>query len=69
MLLLFTVAGGVLFNVAWLDSIGGIGVSILIIKAGWDSLKEAWNELIDRGENRDLNYTTKLKGSLIMNYK
>ncbi|KAI5955646.1 MMT2 [Candida jiufengensis] len=47
---LLTVAGGVLFNVAWLDSIGGIGVSILIIKAGWDSMKEAWYELIDRGE-------------------
>ncbi|KAI5961218.1 MMT2 [Candida pseudojiufengensis] len=47
---LLTVAGGVLFNVAWLDSIGGIGVSILIIKAGWDSIKEAWYELIDRGE-------------------
>ncbi|WLF78029.1 mitochondrial metal transporter [Lodderomyces elongisporus] len=47
---LLTVAGGVLFNVAWLDSVGGIGVSILIIKAGWDTMKEAWYELIDRGE-------------------
>ncbi|KAI5954815.1 MMT2 [Candida theae] len=47
---LLTVAGGVLFNIAWLDSIGGMGVSALIIKAGWDTLKEAWYELIDRGE-------------------
>ncbi|KAG5421944.1 MMT2 [Candida metapsilosis] len=47
---LLTVAGGVLFNIAWLDSIGGMGVSVLIIKAGWDTLKEAWYELIDRGE-------------------
>lgn len=47
---LLTVAGGVMFNIAWLDSIGGMGVSVLIIKAGWDTLKEAWYELIDRGE-------------------
>lgn len=47
---LVTVTGGVLFNVAWLDSIGGIGVSFLIIKAGWDTMLEAWYELIDRGE-------------------
>ncbi|KAI5955947.1 MMT2 [Candida margitis] len=47
---LLTVAGGVFFNIAWLDSIGGMGVSVLIIKAGWDTLKEAWYELIDRGE-------------------
>ncbi|KGR15625.1 hypothetical protein MG5_00478 [Candida albicans P57072] len=59
---LFTVAGGVLFNVAWLDSIGGIGVSILIIKAGWDSLKEAWNELIDRGEKPGSELYNKIEG-------
>ncbi|CAL1185669.1 unnamed protein product [Candida parapsilosis] len=47
---LLTVAGGVMFNIAWLDSVGGMGVSVLIIKAGWDTLKEAWYELIDRGE-------------------
>ncbi|RLV94350.1 Mitochondrial metal transporter 2 [Spathaspora sp. JA1] len=47
---LITVTGGVLFNVAWLDSVGGIGVAVLIIKAGWDTIKEAWYELIDRGE-------------------
>lgn len=47
---LLTVTGGVLFNVAWLDSIGGICVSILIIKAGWGSFKSSWYELVDRGE-------------------
>ncbi|KAK6463292.1 mitochondrial protein with role in iron accumulation [Scheffersomyces coipomensis] len=47
---LLTVSGGVLFNVAWLDSIGGLCVSVLIIKAGWGSFKTAWFELIDRGE-------------------
>ena len=51
---LLTVAGGVLFNIAWLDSVGGMGVSVLIIKAGWDTLKEAWYELIDRGEQPGL---------------
>ncbi|CAX44730.1 conserved hypothetical protein [Candida dubliniensis CD36] len=59
---LFTVAGGVLFNVAWLDSIGGIGVSILIIKAGYDSLREAWNELIDRGERPGSELYNKIEG-------
>ncbi|KAK6198814.1 cation efflux family-domain-containing protein [Scheffersomyces amazonensis] len=47
---LLTVSGGVLFNIAWLDSIGGICVSMLIIRAGWGSFKTAWFELIDRGE-------------------
>lgn len=44
-----TVIGGVLFNLAWLDAIGGMLVSILIINAGSGSFKEAWFELIDRG--------------------
>ncbi|EMG47763.1 hypothetical protein G210_1789 [Candida maltosa Xu316] len=59
---LITVASGVLFNVAWMDSIGGIGVSILIIKAGWDSLKEAWFELIDRGEKPGSELYNKVEG-------
>ncbi|CAK9438414.1 uncharacterized protein LODBEIA_P26380 [Lodderomyces beijingensis] len=59
---LLTVAGGVLFNVAWLDSIGGIGVSILIIKAGWDTIKEAWYELIDRGEQPGSELYNKVEG-------
>lgn len=45
-----TVTGGVMFNLAWLDSAGGILVSALIIKAGWGSFKSAIYELIDRGE-------------------
>ncbi|CAN3361038.1 mitochondrial metal transporter 1 [Diutina catenulata] len=47
---LVTVTGGVVFNIAWLDSIGGLAVSYLIVKAGWGSFKTAWNELVDRGE-------------------
>lgn len=50
MVALFTISGSYLFNVAWLDSIGGLFVSILIIRTGWSSFKSAWFELIDRGE-------------------
>lgn len=57
-----TVTGGNLFNVAWLDSVGGLLVSFLIIKAGWGSFKSAWYELIDRGENKltDVSYKIQL---------
>lgn len=50
---LVTITGGVLFNIAWLDSIGGLLVSVLIIKAGWGSFRNAWYELVDRGESKD----------------
>jgi divalent metal cation (Fe/Co/Zn/Cd) transporter len=50
---LLTVAGGNIFNVAWLDSIGGLCVSMLIIKAGWDSFKTSIVELIDKGEDAE----------------
>ncbi|PVH23840.1 hypothetical protein CXQ85_004134 [Candidozyma haemuli] len=45
-----TVMGGVLFDLAWLDAVGGGLVSILIIHAGWGSFKEAWYELVDRSD-------------------
>lgn len=45
-----TVMGGVLFNMAWLDAVGGGLVSILIIHAGWGTFKEAWFELVDRSD-------------------
>ncbi|CCE81546.1 Piso0_002205 [Millerozyma farinosa CBS 7064] len=45
-----TVTGGNLFNVAWLDAIGGLCVSVLIIRAGWGSFKTSILELVDRGE-------------------
>lgn len=56
---LLTVAGGNIFNVAWLDSIGGLCVSVLIVKAGWDSFKTSIVELIDRGEKPDSEIYTK----------
>ncbi|CUM65787.1 uncharacterized protein PRCAT00003435001 [Priceomyces carsonii] len=58
---LFTVTGGVLFNVAWLDSIGGLCVSILIIKAGWGTFKSSMLELVDRGEAADSEVYLKVK--------
>lgn len=47
---LITVTGGYILDVAWLDLIGGLCVSILIIKAGWGTFRSSWNELVDRGE-------------------
>lgn len=47
---LLTVAGSHLFNVVWLDSVGGLCVSILIIRAGWSSFVTSCSELVDRGE-------------------
>lgn len=50
---LVSVAGGVMFNVAWLDSVGGLAVSFLIVKAGTDAFKSSWHEIIDKGEPKD----------------
>lgn len=50
MVALLTITGSFLFNVAWLDSIGGLFVSILIIRTGWSTFLTSWYELIDRGE-------------------
>lgn len=52
MVALVTITGSYLFNVAWLDSIGGAAVSFLIIRTGWATFKTAWFELVDRGEPR-----------------
>lgn len=56
-----TVTGGVMFNVAWLDSIGGLLVSVLIIRAGWGSFKNSIYELIDRGETKNGEISLKCK--------
>lgn len=44
-----TVTSGVLLGWSWLDAVGGLLVSVLIIKAGVGSFADAWFELIDRG--------------------
>ncbi|OBA19958.1 mitochondrial protein with role in iron accumulation [Metschnikowia bicuspidata var. bicuspidata NRRL YB-4993] len=46
-----TVTSGVLLGWSWLDAVGGLVVSALIMKAGSGSLKVAWYELIDRGSD------------------
>lgn len=44
-----TVVLGVYFGVSWLDAIGGLLVSALIVNVGLKSFFGAWYELIDRG--------------------
>lgn len=58
---LLTVAGGVFFNIAWLDLVGGVCVSLLIIKAGWGTFKASWFELVDRGEAKESEFYEKVK--------
>lgn len=40
-----SVVGGQLFGVSWLDSLGGIIVSSLVVRAGWPSLRSSCLEL------------------------
>ncbi|KAJ8141016.1 hypothetical protein OY671_005801 [Metschnikowia pulcherrima] len=56
-----TVTSGVLLGWSWLDAVGGLLVSVLIIKAGWGSFKDAWFELIDRGANPKSEEYTQIK--------
>lgn len=56
-----TVLGGNLFNLAWLDGVGGGLVSILIIHAGWGSFRDAWYELIDRSDPVDSEHYNNMK--------
>lgn len=44
-----TVVLGIYFGISWLDAVGGLLVSILIINVGLRSLVGAWYELVDRG--------------------
>ena len=62
MVALVTISGAYLFNVAWIDSIGGLFVSILIIKTGWGSFLSSWYELVDRGEHPSSEIYTKIMG-------
>ena len=50
---LLTVTGGNWLDIAWLDSVGGLGVSLFIIKAGWSPLKDSILELVDRGISKN----------------
>ncbi|GEQ69123.1 hypothetical protein JCM33374_g2794 [Metschnikowia sp. JCM 33374] len=53
-----TVTSGVLLGWSWLDAVGGLLVSVLIIKAGWGSFRDAWYELVDRSaEPKSDDYT------------
>lgn len=63
---LITVTGGIMFNIAWLDSIGGLCVSVLIIKAGWGTFKTSWYELVDRGEKQGDEVYDKIHGIVVL---
>ena len=53
-----TVTGGNLFGVSWLDAVGGLLVSALIVNAGWATFRDAIFEVLDRGAPRSsLQYT------------
>lgn len=45
---LITISGGYYFGVSWLDPMGGLIVSLLICKAGYDGVRALINELVDR---------------------
>lgn len=44
-----TVTSGVIFGISWLDAVGGLLVSALIVNVGMKSMIAASNELIDKG--------------------
>lgn len=46
-----TVTTGVIFGISWLDAIGGLLVSALIVNVGLKTLISASNELVDKGLN------------------
>ncbi|KHO00700.1 Cation efflux protein [Metarhizium album ARSEF 1941] len=41
-------------NAAWLDPVGGLLISIMVVKAGYDNTKEALYELADRSLDADV---------------
>lgn len=44
-----TVTSGYLFGVSWLDAVGGLFVSMLILNAGWSTFRDSVLEILDRG--------------------
>lgn len=44
-----TVTGGHVFGVSWLDAVGGLFVSVLIVNAGWSTFRDSVLEVLDRG--------------------
>lgn len=48
-----TVTSGYLSGVVWLDAVGGVLVSLLIVNAGFGTFKDSWYELVDRSSPPD----------------
>lgn len=52
---LFTIAGSYVFNDAtWLDPVGGLLISLMVIKAGWDNTVTSLLELADTTVDEDI---------------
>src|SRR3954468_23170710 len=52
---LFAILGAnFLQNAAWLDPVGGLLISLLVIKAGWGNTLSALYELADRGIDEEV---------------
>ncbi|ODV93573.1 hypothetical protein PACTADRAFT_35337 [Pachysolen tannophilus NRRL Y-2460] len=50
---LVTISAGYYCNIYWLDSVGGLLVSVLIVKVGVSGVVQAWKELIDKAILKD----------------
>src|ERR1700712_1844829 len=52
---LFAILGAnFLHNAAWLDPVGGLLISFLVMKAGWSNTVASLYELADRGIDEDV---------------
>lgn len=56
-----TITASYLFGVVWLDAVGGLAVSLLILHAGFSTFKDAWFELIDRGASKKSDTFVRIK--------
>ncbi|QPG75271.1 hypothetical protein FOA43_002622 [Brettanomyces nanus] len=53
MVALVTISGGYFLNVYWMDSVGGLIVSMLVMKVGISGVFQSFKELIDKAMPRD----------------
>lgn len=57
---LFTIGGTYVFNDAsWLDPVGGLLISLMVIKAGWGNTKTSLLELADTAVDEDIRDSTR----------
>ena len=51
---LTAISGSRLYGVTWLDPVGGLIVSMMVIRAGWGNTRAALLELADVGIDQDI---------------